>query len=112
MTPCAQYPPLPESDKTLMVPKPTDVQEVPTTLRGTRLVNDLSGTSTTHTHVFVDPDQFQAAVRGGDNTYTLLDRGVFRAELASIKIGQSTLQRGRETLPRLASSSMTSKRVG
>jgi AraC-like DNA-binding protein len=61
---------------------------------------------------FVDPDQYQEAIRGGDNLYSILGRGVFNAELTNIEVGRLTLQRGRENLPRLASSSMPPNRVG
>jgi AraC-like DNA-binding protein len=75
-------------------------------------MNDQHGVSSAGTRHFVDPDQFQASVRGGDNMYSLLGRGVFHAELTEIKTGQLLLQRGRETLPRLASMSMPPNRVG
>lgn len=61
---------------------------------------------------FVDPEQYQSAIRGGDSLYNLLGRGVFRAELTSIALGRLTLQRGRENLPRLASSGMPPNKVG
>ena len=44
--------------------------------------------------------------------YTLLGRGVYRAESTRIEVGQLTLQRGHETLPRVAASSMPPERVG
>jgi AraC-like DNA-binding protein len=71
--------------------------------------HDLSGADRRH---FVDPDQFQAAIRGGDNMYSLLGRGVFQAELTDIRVGQLLLQCGTETLPRLAATSMPRNRVG
>jgi hypothetical protein len=61
---------------------------------------------------FVDPEQFQLAVRGGDNLHNTLGRSVFRAELTDIEVGRLTLQRGRETLPRVSSSIMRPNRVG
>ncbi len=75
-------------------------------------MNGRNGISDTVTRTFVDPDQFQAAVRGGDNMYHLLGRGVFRAELTTIEVGRLLLQRGRETLPRVTSTSMPPNRVG
>jgi AraC-like DNA-binding protein len=61
---------------------------------------------------FVDPDEYQSAIHAGDDLYSLLQRGGFRAELTNIGIGRLTLQRGREFLPRLASSGMPPNRVG
>ena len=61
---------------------------------------------------FFDPDQYQAAIRGGDNLYNLLGRGIFRADLTNIELNRLSLQRGRETLPRLAASGMSPDRVG
>jgi AraC-like DNA-binding protein len=75
-------------------------------------MNSQNGIAGARRHSFVDPDQFQAAVRGGDNMYNLLGRGAFRAELTDIEAGQVLLQRGNETLPRLTSSSMPPNRVG
>ena len=70
---------------------------------------DLLGT---HTRGFVDPDEYQSAIHAGDDLYSLLGRGSFRAELTGIEIGRLTLQRGREVLPRLAASGMPPNRVG
>jgi AraC-like DNA-binding protein len=61
---------------------------------------------------FVDPDDYQAAIRGGDSRYSVLGLGTFEAELTTIEIGRLTLQRGREHLPRLASSGMPPNLVG
>ena len=60
---------------------------------------------------FIEPDHYQSAIHGGDNLYSLLGRGKFRAELTKIRLGHLTLQRGREYLPRLAASSMSSNKV-
>lgn len=68
--------------------------------------------STDYTRSFVDPDQYQAAVRGGDSLYTLIKRGTFRAELTDLDVGQMKLQYGRETMPRLAASGMPPNKVG
>jgi AraC-like DNA-binding protein len=65
-----------------------------------------------HTRSFTDPNRFQAAIRGGDSLYSLLGRGTFRADLTDIAIGRMKLQRGRETLPRLAASGLPANRVG
>jgi AraC-like DNA-binding protein len=75
-------------------------------------MTDQHGVSGAGSRRFGDPDQFQAAIRGGDTMYTLLARGVFHAELTDIKVGQLLLQCGSETLPRLASTSMPPNRVG
>jgi hypothetical protein len=74
--------------------------------------NDEHGVSRARSRRFVDPDQFQAEIRGGDNMYSILGRGSFRAELTDINVGPLLLQRGTEALPRLASTSMPPNRVG
>jgi AraC-like DNA-binding protein len=61
---------------------------------------------------FTDPDEFQSAIRGGDARYSVLGLGAFEAELTTIEFGRLTLQRGREHLPRLASSAMPPSKVG
>lgn len=65
-----------------------------------------------YTRSYADPDQYHAAIRGGDALYSVLGRGTFHAELTSIEVGRVTLQRGREILPRLGSSAMPTNRVG
>lgn len=65
-----------------------------------------------HTRHFIDPDQYQAAIRGGDGLFSLLGRGPFQAELTNIEVGVLKLQRGRESLPRLAASGMPTGKVG
>src|SRR5690349_6912044 len=66
----------------------------------------------TQSRSFADPNQYQAAIRGGDSLYSILGRGVFGADLTEIEIGQVTLQRGRETLPRLATSGIPANKIG
>ncbi|HXA21557.1 MAG TPA: helix-turn-helix domain-containing protein [Acetobacteraceae bacterium] len=61
---------------------------------------------------FTDPDEYQSAIRGGDARYSVLGLGAFEAELTTIEFGRLTLQRGREHLPRLASSAMPPNKVG
>jgi hypothetical protein len=61
---------------------------------------------------FVDPDQYQAAIRGADHLLSFLGRGEFRADVTTIEVGQVMLQRGRENLPRLSSSGMPPNKVG
>ena len=61
---------------------------------------------------FVDPDQYHAAIRGGDHLLSFLGRGVFRADVTTVELGQVMLQRGRENLPRLSSSGMPAGKVG
>jgi AraC-like DNA-binding protein len=61
---------------------------------------------------FDDPDHYQASVRGGDNLYSLLDRGEFRADLTSAEIGGFKLQRGRESLSRLAAWGTPANQIG
>jgi AraC-like DNA-binding protein len=61
---------------------------------------------------FTDPDEYQSAIRGGDARYSVVGLGTFEAELTTIEFGRLTLQRGREFLPRLASSAMPPNKVG
>jgi AraC-like DNA-binding protein len=61
---------------------------------------------------FVDPERYHASIRGGDSLYSVLARGTFHAELTDITVGALKLQRGRETLPRLAASGMPAEKVG
>jgi len=61
---------------------------------------------------FVIPDQYHSAIRGGDHLLGFLGRGVFRAELTIIEVGQVALQWGRANLPRLSSSGMPPDKVG
>jgi AraC-like DNA-binding protein len=61
---------------------------------------------------FLDADQYQAAIRGGDCLLSFLGRGVFRADVTTVEVGQVMLQRGRENLPRLSSSGMPAGKVG
>jgi AraC-like DNA-binding protein len=61
---------------------------------------------------FVDPDQYHAAIRGGDHLLSFLARGAFRADVTTVGLSQVTLQRGRENLPRLSSSGMPPDKVG
>lgn len=60
---------------------------------------------------FINPDEFKAAV-GGNEFYSILARGTFRAEFASVNFGGLAIRRGRENLPRLASSSLPADRIG
>ena len=75
-------------------------------------MSSLSSGLTDHSRSFADPDQYQAAIRGGDSLYALLGRGTFHAELTDIEVGGLKLQRGRESLPRLAASGIPSNKVG
>ena len=81
-------------------------------INGGSRMNDQHGVSSARSRHFVDPDQFQSSIRGGDNMYSLIGRGVFHADLIDIKLGELLVQRGIETLPRLASTSMAPNRVG
>jgi hypothetical protein len=51
-------------------------------------------------------------MRGGDHVLSFLSRGHFRADVTTIEVGQTMLQRGRENLPNLASSSIPPNIVG
>src|SRR3954468_23697862 len=64
-----------------------------------------------YSHSFADPDLFQSSIRGGDNLYTILGRGAFHADLTTVGIGRITLQNGRESLPRLAATTVPSDKV-
>jgi len=67
--------------------------------------------STIYYRRFNDPLHYAANVSNGDNLFSVLKRGTFTAELTSIAIGRIALQRGREVLPRLASTG-SRRRVG
>ena len=67
------------------------------------------GATTQH---FGDPDHFQSAIVGCSGMYTVLGRGEFHADLASIRVGRLLLQRGQETLPKLSSTALPQNRVG
>jgi hypothetical protein len=60
---------------------------------------------------FAEPDQFQAAVRGGGSSYSILGRGVFGADLTTTEVGGVKLQYAHETLPRLAVSGVLANQV-
>jgi hypothetical protein len=75
-------------------------------------MNSQLGGSGCASRTFTDSDEYQSAIRGGDGLYSVLGRGTFAADLTTIELGRLTLQRGREHLPRLASSSMPPNRVG
>jgi AraC-like DNA-binding protein len=75
-------------------------------------MNGQNGVSFGSIHRFDDPDHFHAAIRGGQGLLSLLARGTFTAELTTIQVGRLTLQRGRESLPRLSSSGIRPNRVG
>jgi hypothetical protein len=61
---------------------------------------------------FFDPDHYHSAIRGGDHLLGFLARGVFRADVTTIEVGDIALQRGRENLPRLSSSGIPPNKVG
>src|SRR5579863_1590904 len=61
---------------------------------------------------FVDPEQYHAAIRGGEGLLSFLGRGTFHGEVTTILAGQVTLQRAHENLPRLSCSNIPSHRVG
>jgi AraC-like DNA-binding protein len=64
------------------------------------------------TCTFLDPDEYQSAIRGGDGLLTFLGAGDFRAELTTIRVGRLTLQRGRENVARLSTTSIPANTVG
>jgi AraC-like DNA-binding protein len=61
---------------------------------------------------FLEPDEFHAAIRGGNGILSLLGNGTYAANLTTIRVGRLTLQRGRENLSRISSSAMPPNRVG
>jgi AraC-like DNA-binding protein len=75
-------------------------------------MSGLSSVSSDYNRSFVDPERYHASIRGGDSLYSVLARGTFHAELTDITVGTLKLQRGRETLPRLAASGMPADKVG
>jgi AraC-like DNA-binding protein len=70
------------------------------------------GTGVGSRRSFSDPDEFHAAIRGGNGMLSLLGNGRYTANLTTIKIGRITLQRGHENLARISSSAMPLNRVG
>jgi AraC-like DNA-binding protein len=85
---------------------------MPTAPQESNLMNSLHGVSDSCSRSFVDPEEYQAAIRGGDSLLSFLGRGTFRGEVTTIEVGQVMLQRGCETLPRLSSSRMPTNKVG
>ena len=75
-------------------------------------MSGLSNVSSDHHRSFVDPERYQGSIRGGDSLYSVLTRGTFHAELTDVTVGALKLQRGRESLPRLAASGMPADKVG
>jgi hypothetical protein len=72
-----------------------------------------NGSPATSSRIFIDPEQYQLSIRGGEIVCWLsLGAGIFRAELTTIPVGQLTLQSGRENLPRLSRTSMPPNTVG
>jgi hypothetical protein len=61
---------------------------------------------------FTDPDAYYAAIRDAHAEGLVTGRGVFRAELTKIGLTRISLQRGRETLPRVAYSAVDAKICG
>ncbi len=54
------------------------------------------------TQTFSDPDQVAAVLRTGNAKYKVIGRGTFHAELTAVPLAHITVQRGRESLPRVA----------
>ncbi len=81
-------------------------------VNGSSVMSGLSNVSSDHHRSFVDPEGYQASIRGGDSLYSVLARGTFHAELTDVTVGALKLQRGRKSLPRLAASGMPADKVG
>ncbi len=62
-------------------------------------------------HAFDDPYSYQSAIRGAVAELVVTSNGAFRAELTKIDLHGLWLQRGRETLPRVARATTSADRV-
>jgi AraC-like DNA-binding protein len=60
--------------------------------------------------VFTDPQLYQASVRPADIEVLVTTNGEFRAELTRVELPRLWIQRGRETLPRIAHSAVSAER--
>jgi len=60
---------------------------------------------------FTDPSRFQEAVRSAEVEVLVTARGDFRAELTHIDLHKLSIQRGRETLPRVGRGAMNAERA-
>ena len=58
---------------------------------------------------FTDPDAYHAAIRDAHAEGVITGRGNFRADLTRIRLGRLSLQRAKETLPRVAYSAIDPK---
>ena len=61
---------------------------------------------------FTDPDAFHAAIEDTHAEGIITERGDFRAELTGIRLPQLSLQRGKESLARVASSAVDPRLFG
>ena len=62
------------------------------------------------TNTYTDPDAYEAAIQPADWKMLVSNRGTFQAELSQIKLPRLWLQRGRESLPRVTSSTVSTAR--
>jgi AraC-like DNA-binding protein len=60
---------------------------------------------------FADPSEFQEAIRSAEVEALVTARGAFRAELTHIDLHKLSIQRGRETLPRVGRGAMNADRA-
>ena len=62
------------------------------------------------TNTYTDPDAYTAAIQPAHWKMLVSSRGTFQAELTQIKLPRLWLQRGRENLPRVTSSTVSTER--
>ena len=61
---------------------------------------------------FTDPDAYHAAIRDVQAQGVVSGRGDFRADFATIRLDRLSLQRAKETLPRVTYSAVDPKQFG
>ena len=62
------------------------------------------------TNTYTDPDAYEAAIQPAHWKMLVSSRGTFQAELTQIKLPRLWLQRGRESLPRVTCSTVSTER--
>lgn len=70
-----------------------------------------SASKATTVRAFNDPDHYRAALFGGGKLYHVLGRGSFDAQMTDVEVGHVKVQHGRESLPRLATTSIPANKT-